>query len=185
MEDKRLAARAANGDQEAFTSLIKQYRSLIYSIAYKISLHEEDALDITQNVFLKLSLKIGQYNQTGSFRSWLTTITTREAIDYLRKPVRRENPSENIEVICEKTQNLKEMNPRDTYEIKQNHRMVEKAMKILAPQQRSIFLLRLKEDMGPKEISEKLGISAQQVRSQYHRALETVKGIIKSKYEIS
>ena len=45
MDDSTLAARAATGDQAAFTLLIERYRRYIYTIAYKIALNEDDALD--------------------------------------------------------------------------------------------------------------------------------------------
>ena len=46
MEDSRVAAAASDGDQEAFTILVEQYRPYVYRIAYKIVLDPDDALDI-------------------------------------------------------------------------------------------------------------------------------------------
>ena len=46
MEDNRLVAAAASGDQEAFTVLVERYRRYIYTIAFKVVLDEDDALDI-------------------------------------------------------------------------------------------------------------------------------------------
>ena len=90
MEDAQLAADAADGDQSAFEKLVVRWRSYIYVIAYKIVLNEEDALDVTQDVCLKLVEKIQDFGGRGSFRSWLGAIAARTAIDSQRRTRRRE-----------------------------------------------------------------------------------------------
>jgi RNA polymerase sigma factor (sigma-70 family) len=180
LEDSTLASRAAQGDQEAFTLLIERYRRYIYTIAYKIALNEEDALDITQNVYARLVEKIGEFEGRGSFRSWLAVIASREAVSFLRRPGRREEPAAP-DVIEELADSLAEEgieNVRAALDAEQRLRLVEQAMKSLSPQQRAIMALRLGEDMGPKEIAERLNLPASQVRSQLNRAIERIRKIL-------
>ena len=177
MDDKTLAANAAKGDQEAFATLVVAHRSYVYRIAYRIVLHEEDALDVTQNVFERLVRKIGDFNGDGSFRSWLATIAAREAIDHHRRPSRRERPTEPLalEVLADRRREDGDDDPRDRINGAQRRSLVEGAMRGLSPQQRAIFALRLAEGMGPKEIAERLGIPARQVRSQLARAMARIR----------
>lgn len=181
LEDKRLAARAANGEQEAFTTLVERHRAYVYAIAYKIALDEDDALDITQNVLLRLVRKIGTFNGRSSFRTWLATVTSNEAMSFLRKPSRREHATEaeTLEAVYDARHANPAPSPRDSASLQQRRRLVDTAMKALPAQQRAILALRLKEDMRPKEIAEELGIPARQVRSQLHRAIAKVRETLK------
>lgn len=180
MDDGTLAARAATGDQAAFTALIERYRRYIYTIAYKIALNEDDALDITQNVYARLVERIGDYEGRGSFKSWLAVMTSREAISFLRRSSRREEPTapEIIEDLAMELTASASIDVRAALDVEQRRRLVEQAMKSLSPQQRAIVALRLGEDIGPKEIAQRLDLPASQVRSQLNRAIERIKKIL-------
>lgn len=181
MEDRFLAAAATGGDQEAFTLLVERYRAYVYTIAFKITLNEDDALDVSQNVFLRLFEKIGTFNGTGTFRAWLATLTTHEALDHVRRPGRREwsTDPEEIEMLADERQ-LREAtaDPRAALDNSQRRGLIEGAMAQLSPQQRAIFALRFREDMKPKEIAERLGLPVQQVRSQLCRAVAELRGVL-------
>jgi len=176
-EDKNLAAQAAQGDREAFASLAERYRAYVYTIAYKITLNQEDALDVAQNVFVRVAEKIGAFNGRGPFRSWLATIAAREAINHCRRPSRRETAMdpETVGRLSESQDGGLERNPRTEADKAQRLELVESAMASLPPQQRAIFTLRLREDLGPKEIAERLSLPPRQVRSQLHRAMATLR----------
>lgn len=60
---------AAEGDQQAFGVLFERYRKFVYSLAYRVVLNMEDALDISQAVWMKVSVRIGQFDGHGTFRS--------------------------------------------------------------------------------------------------------------------
>ncbi|NPU99736.1 MAG: RNA polymerase sigma factor, partial [Candidatus Omnitrophica bacterium] len=75
VDDEQLAGLASQGDQEALAALAVRHRRWIYTVAYRIALREPDALDITQNVLLKLVSAIRSYQVPGNFRAWLTVLT--------------------------------------------------------------------------------------------------------------
>jgi RNA polymerase sigma-70 factor (ECF subfamily) len=192
VDDQDLAAAAAGGDRQALAALVERYRSYAYALAYKIALHADDALDIAQNAFVRVVERIGTFNGHGTFRSWLSTIVVREAMSYLRRPTRREAPTEPealAEVIDARTveggrgargalAGRRPPDAREALDAAQRRQLVEAAMVRLAPQQRAILALRLREDLGPKEIAERLGVPAQQVRSQLHRAIAALRKAI-------
>ncbi|MCP4710183.1 MAG: RNA polymerase sigma factor, partial [Planctomycetes bacterium] len=76
MDDNQLIERTLQGDQSSFTALIERHRRYIYHIAYKITLHEEDALDVCQQVYIKLMNRLDAFQPGGSFKSWLAVMTT-------------------------------------------------------------------------------------------------------------
>ena len=85
MDDIVLVEQAVRGDERAFQLLIERHRHSMYRIAYKITLHEDDALDVCQCVYLKLIDHLVRYKPTGSFKSWLATVTAHTAIDFVRQ----------------------------------------------------------------------------------------------------
>jgi RNA polymerase sigma-70 factor (ECF subfamily) len=180
LEDSHLAAAAAKGDQDAFTILVERYRRYVYAIAYKTTLDEEDALDVTQKVFLRVAKKIGDFKGKGTFRGWLATIAAREAIDHLRRHSHREisMEPEKLANISDQRGNNSSEDPRTVLEASRRLRLVEGAIQHLSPQQRVIFVLRFREEMGPKEIAERLSLPATQVRSQLHRAIAKIREMV-------
>lgn len=177
MEDARLAADAASGDQRAFEELVTRYRSYVYVIAYKIVLNEEEALDVTQDVCLKLVEKIQDYGGRGSFRGWLGSIAARTAIDSQRRSRRREIAidGQSLERYQAGVLASQPEDPRRRLENAQRHELVEGCMGRLSAQQRAVLTLRLKESMRPKEIARRLDIPEGQVRSQLARAVARVR----------
>ncbi len=173
MEDQRLARMAAEGDQQAFGILFERYRKFVYSLSYRVVLHREDALDISQTVWMKVSTRIGQFDGHGTFRSWLATATTRQALDQLRGANRRESATdpEVLEDLCEENGEWERPTSSAALEQAEERGRVEQAMTALSPQQRAILALQLVEDLGPKEIAERLGLPDKQVRVQLHRAI--------------
>jgi len=181
LEERELAAAAAAGDEQAFTQLVERYRSYVYTIAYKIALDEDDALDIAQNVLVRLIEKIGAFNGTGTFKAWLGTIAVREAVSFLRRAGAREVPTapETLQEIPDQGFDGRgRRDPLEALDAAQRRRRVETAMRQLAPQQRAIFALRFVEDMRPKEIAERLGLPPRQVRSQLHNAIDRIRQIV-------
>lgn len=179
-DDRNLAAAAARGDQEAFTALVMRYRRYIYTIAHKIALHEEDALDISQNVLLRLAERMNQYDGRGAFRSWLATMTAREALDHRRRTSRRAigvDP-ETLVGLAEQHRPGTPDHPRNRFAATEQRKQVEEAMGTLSAQQRAIFALYLGEEMRPVEIAGQLGVPARQVRVQLHRGIQKIRQVL-------
>jgi len=176
LEDHRLAARAAEGDQEAFEELARRYRRHIYSIAFKIALDEDDALDIAQDVLLRLAQRIGRFDGRGSFRAWVSSITANIALDHLRRSRRRESPVEPA-VLAELPAS-NPTDPRSAAQAGQRREGLQAALRKLSGQQRAIFTLYLGEELGPKDIADRLQVPAGQVRSQMHRAIQKLRRLL-------
>jgi RNA polymerase sigma factor (sigma-70 family) len=113
----------------------------------------------------------------------VAALTSNEALSYLRRRGRRETSTdpEVLEAMADERQCAKTNDPREALDAAQRRRLIEKAMADLSPQQRAVFALRLREDMGPKEIAERLGLPAHQVRTQLHRAIAALREALSEK----
>jgi RNA polymerase sigma-70 factor (ECF subfamily) len=83
--DQTLIEDSQRGSPVAFDALMQRYERLVYAVAWAYTRERESALDVTQEVFLKVYRKLGAYRGTGSFRSWLLRIAGRESLNWLRR----------------------------------------------------------------------------------------------------
>lgn len=178
-DDNALAEAAARGDQSAFDALVLRYRAYIYTVAYNVVLNPDDALDVTQNVYMKLVEKIGAYNGRGSFRAWLGTVAGREAIDFLRRRGRETVVEPGVlAAIVEDRQSGSGGELRGELDRRAKLERVARAFEFLSGQQRAIFALMLHDDLSPGEIAARLNIPARQVSTQIHRGMSKLRAAV-------
>jgi RNA polymerase sigma-70 factor (ECF subfamily) len=87
--DDQLVRRAVEGDQEAFTELVRRHERRVFAVTMRMLGREEDALDATQDAFLTVFRKIGQFRGESAFTTWLHRIAVNACYDILRKKARQ------------------------------------------------------------------------------------------------
>ena len=80
-----LIRKAKNGDIHAFENLIENHRKRVYNIAFKMLHNQEDAYDITQEVFIRVFKSMKEFREEASFSTWIYRITKNACLDELRK----------------------------------------------------------------------------------------------------
>ncbi len=88
--DEALVDEVRGGSRIAFDELMKRYERLVYRVGYSYTHDPEDAMDVTQDVFLKAYTKLDTYRGSGAFKPWLVRIAHRESLNRLRR--RRTHP---------------------------------------------------------------------------------------------
>ena len=83
--DEQLTAKYLKKDEKALEELVKRYLPLIFGFVKKYTGNQDNASDITQEVFVKVWKNIKSFDQTKSFRTWIFTIAKRTAFDHLKK----------------------------------------------------------------------------------------------------
>ena len=86
--DRNVLAACQRGDREAFHVLFEKYKDKVYSTALYFSGNEATARDVSQEVFLKLFTRIGQFRGDANFSTWLYRMVANACVDQQRK-VRR------------------------------------------------------------------------------------------------
>jgi RNA polymerase sigma-70 factor (ECF subfamily) len=79
-ESPELVARTRDGDAGAFTALVELYRPVVYRWAIALSGDEDEAEDITQEVFVRVHRKLWSFRGDGPFDAWLYRITRRVVV---------------------------------------------------------------------------------------------------------
>ncbi len=88
-DDQALVAAFVAGDRQALAELFRRYRRSVYEIAYRYTSNREDALEVTQEVFLKVIENASEFRRGARFSTWLYRIAVNQSIDYLRRRKRR------------------------------------------------------------------------------------------------
>ncbi len=182
-----LIARAAKGDEAAFSALVTQYEKMVFNLAYQYAQNREDAADISQEVFLKLWKTLPSFRGDSSFSTWVFRITQNSALDLLRK--RSGNPSLSLTVEDEDGEERErelvdtgtEHDPAAALEAKERRAAVRAAIAALRADHREILVLREMRGFSYTEIAEMLGLELGTVKSRINRARMQVKEFLEKR----
>jgi len=154
-----------SGDRDAFHDLFLIYKDRVYSVALHFSGNESAARDITQQVFLKLFTRIGQFRREAQFTTWLYRIVANTCVDDKRKQVRFVPLSPEIEVRTMSGRGLQER----AFQRNQMADSVRQAISELSPKLRLPILLKYVEGLSYEEIAQTLSCSIGTVSSRLNR----------------
>jgi RNA polymerase sigma-70 factor (ECF subfamily) len=92
MPDSLLVREAKGGNAEAYGELVSRYQDKVFTVIYGQIGSREDALDLTQDVFIRAHGAIGRFREDAVFYTWLYRIAVNACIDYLRRRKRVQQP---------------------------------------------------------------------------------------------
>jgi len=180
--ENKLIKKCAQGDIEAFEELILKYEKTAYNIALKMIRNQDDAMDISQEAFIKVFKSIKTFNFEASFSTWLYRIVTNTCLDFLRKNSKR-SYSLNNPINTEDGEIQREIpdvsnNTEDIFEKQLTKELVHKAINKLEDNHKAVIILRDIEGFSYEEISQILDCSLGTVKSRISRARNNLKNII-------
>ena len=173
-EGEQLARSFKGGDPLAFPSLVKHWEQRLYRTFYGMVGNAHDAMDLTQDILLKVYQGIGRWDGRASFATWLNRVATNQGIDFLRKRARSKeivHPDVGVEVGVEHPMTLEDDEEKGL-RLEQLRRGMEK----LPDGQRVVMALRHYQGLSLKEIAEVRDCAVGTVKSalfQAFRNLET------------
>jgi RNA polymerase sigma-70 factor (ECF subfamily) len=169
-EDIREVERFLAGDERGFEVLFDRYRDKVYHVAYRYVRNKEDALEVTQEVFLRVYQNIARFKTNSKFFTWLYRIAVNRAIDFTRS--RKARPLKEIDSFT--LENREAASPArraeiDPVERAQHGELEEKlaaAVERLSESHRTVFLLHAREQLSYREIAEVVECSIGTVMSR-------------------
>ncbi len=183
MDELQVIRQAREGDQEAFEELVRLKRDKVFWVAYQVVGREEDARDISQNVFLRVWRSLDKYDENYAFNTWLHTITVRLAIDFIRRQGRKQALTDEFDetqpgsAAGARSPELPEQERQlQTEEIQ---RIFNKLARYLTERQRSIFVLREFQGLSMKEIAGIVGCRESTVRNHMFQARSVLRDKLK------
>lgn len=184
--DARVIQACQEGDREAFRLLFEAYKDRVFSIA-RYSLGDEAAADdVTQQIFVKLITRIGQFRGESEFTTWLYRLVINTCLDERRKR-RRFLPVSEFEAIQPMTNTTNQRSPETGYARQEVADSVRHAITGLKPKMRLPILLKYIEGLSYEEIAVVLGCSKGTVASRLnraHKALARRLGHLRDEFEL-
>src|ERR1044071_7732391 len=168
--DEKLVRRAQRGDMIAFEGLVARHRDKIYARAFSMMRNEDDAVDLSQEAWVKGWQRLKQFQGESSFVTWMTRIVINLCLDQLRKQKRHR--SESIEAMSEESGGVERqmpvvtVNPTAGLERVELRQRIDKALGQLSYEHRTVLVLHEFEEMEYKEIAKVMGCSIGTVMSR-------------------
>lgn len=182
MQDELLIRRAQRGDADAFEQLLLEHQKNIYNLCYRMAGNPDDAMDLSQETFLRAWRCLDQYQFASAFSTWLYRLCSNICIDFLRRRRRQQTVPLTFEDADgeEQTYAVPDAQPlpEEQVELKLTRETLAAAMAQLLPEHRAVLQLRVVNEMSYEQIADVLDIQIGTVKSRLSRARNQLKKIL-------
>ncbi len=184
VSDEKLVRRAQRGNMPAFEELVGRHRDKIYARAFSMMRNEDDAVDLSQEAWVKGWQRLKQFQGESSFVTWMTRIVINLCLDQLRKHKRQR--AESIEQLeddlggVERQMPAVTINPTEGLERMELRARIDKALGQLSYEHRTVLILHEFEDLEYKEIAKRMQCSIGTVMSRLFYARRKMANLMMS-----
>ena len=180
--DIELVVRALSGREDGFEELVRRYQRPIVAYVYRMVGNYDSALDLTQEVFIKVYNSLKRYSPEYKFSTWIYRIAHNSAIDHLRR--NGASRTEDLEVkgedgqMFEKPLASKSPTPEQESERRERRAEIEEVIGMLQPAYRELIVLRHSHDLSYDEIADVTGLPLGTVKNRIFRAREAMRELL-------
>jgi len=168
--DETLVKAARRGEMGAFEELVARHRDKLYARAFSMTRNEEDAIDLSQEAWIKGWQRLEQFQGDSSFTTWMTRIVINLCLDHLRKQKRHR--ADSIEAMDDESGGVERqmpamtVNPTEGLERAELRGRIDRALGQLSAEHRAVLVLHEFEEMEYKTIAKTIGCSMGTVMSR-------------------
>jgi len=179
--DIDLVRLAKKGEGEAFDVLVQRYQTKVTHLVYRYVNNRDTALDLVQDIFLKVYKNLVHFKGESKFSSWIYRVASNDCIDHLRKAkIRKVQSLDHYqEVGFDVADTHHEKDIAGHYEAMDERDRVRKALGDLPEEQRTVVVLKIYQDMTFGEIAEILQEPVSTIKSRLYKAFQAVGGIMR------
>jgi RNA polymerase sigma-70 factor (ECF subfamily) len=181
-DDAALVRAAQKWDMGAFEELVARHRDKIYRRAYSMMRNEDEALDLSQEAWVKGWQRLKQFQRESSFSTWMTRIVINLCLDELRKQRRQRTGS--IEELDEDSGGVERqmpaviVNPTERLERGELRQRIDRGLDQLSYEHRTVLVLHEFEQMEYKEIAKAMDCSIGTVMSRLFYARRRLAAVL-------
>jgi RNA polymerase sigma-70 factor, ECF subfamily len=179
-DEQEIISAATRGDRLAFGKLVRRYQRRAYAAAYTLVRNREDALELSQDSFVKAFRAMKRFDESMPFYPWLHRIVRNTSLNHLKKKKRRGESS--LDCMMESGFDAKDMakTPVDVANRSELLQHIEHAMEELSADQQEILRLRHFMELSYGEIAAALEIPQGTVMSRLHSARKKLRFILET-----
>jgi len=173
-----LIKRCLGGDASAWEEIVRSHNRRIYNICYRFTGSQDDAEDLTQEVFIRIYRTLKSYDlERGAFATWVTTMTRNLLVDHFRKS-KQDRMTDSMDASPSSDEDAPTLGdqirddkptPDASVATKETQVMVQQALQKLSPELREAVILRDLQDMDYRDIAAALKVPEGTVKSRINR----------------
>ncbi len=178
VDDLQVIDNVLNGDVEAFSMIIEKYQNMIFRYVYSKFNDHDDAMDITQDIFIAAIEALASFRRESKFSTWLYSIMVNYCKNYRKKsrrynviPINHSKGDEEFDLQIEDARE----NPEHEVIMNDSLRIIREEIDELPEDYRQILIMRDIEGLSYNEIAEILDIKLSNVKVRIHRGREFLK----------
>ncbi len=181
-DDKELVRAAQSEDMGAFEELVARHRDKIFGRAVSMMRNEQEAIDLSQEAWVKGWQRLAQFQGDSSFSTWITRIVINLCLDQLRKQKRRQTDS--IEAMDEESGGVERqmpvvtINPTERLERGELRQRIDRGLAQLSPEHRTVLVLHEFEELDYKGIAKAMDCSIGTVMSRLFYARRKLAAVL-------
>ncbi|WP_235856481.1 RNA polymerase sigma factor [Flagellimonas oceanensis] len=160
----------ADNDPMLFGKLYDRYAKLVYNKCYGFAKSEDEAEDLTQDVFLQLFIKLRTFKGKSKFSTWLYSFTYNFCVNYVNRNKQRKIRDKSVQVENSEHKLTEEVPDESLYEMKADK--LKKALEQISPEEKSILLLKYQDGASIKELVTLMELGESAVKMRLKRAKE-------------
>ncbi|GAA3629091.1 RNA polymerase sigma factor [Flavivirga jejuensis] len=150
-----------------FEVLYDRYARLVYNKCFGFAKDEDEAEDLTQDVFLKLFVKLGSFKEKSKFSTWLYAFTYNHCVNYVTRNTAKKLEKQSVDY--KDIENLSEDDDDHSF-VDMKVDKLKIALELISPDEKMILLLKYQDFLSIKEIESVLGIGESAVKMRIKRA---------------
>lgn len=183
--DNGLVKECQKGDSTAFDELVRRYKDRVYNVVYRFLGNRDDALDISQEVFVRAYRGIEGFRGNAKVYTWLYSIAANLARNRLRDSGRMgRNMGASLDALEEAAPGLadsmaRQTTPRDNAISDETQSLLQRCLAELPEHYRTAFVLRTVEDLSYEEIAQIAGCPVGTVKSRLNQARHMLRDRLK------
>ena len=181
-DELRTIKKVLSGDKGAFEELVVANQKNVYNLALKMTGNEEDALDISQEAFLKAYMQLGSFRGDSRFSVWMYRLTYNQCIDFLRKKSKATTISlthtdDGGDTADMEIPDMRQL-PEEILTRRETRKTIAESINELGRNHREILVMREITGMSYSDIAETLNVSEGTVKSRLARARKSLVDIL-------
>jgi RNA polymerase sigma-70 factor (ECF subfamily) len=172
-DEQEIVRRCLAGERDAYAALVDRYRSMAYTVAFRMVGDADEANDLAQEGFIAAYRNLRHFRFGSRFSTWLCSIVVNKCRDHLRanKDVA---PVDDLSGFLAPAST----NPERTASDRETTAILQKALNALPQEYREVLVLKHIEGRDYAEIAEILGASVGALKVRAHRGREMLKGLL-------
>ena len=178
INDRYYINQVIEGNTNAFSVLVDQYKDLVFTLACKMLKNKEEAEEVAQDTFLKVFNSLPRYKEEAKFSTWIYKITYNTCLDRLKK-----NKKERV-VIYTDDFNVHQANQIETVleniDEKERNEKIQECMQLMPPEDAFLLTLYYFDDQSLEEIAKVIDCNSNNVKIKLYRSRKKMASILKA-----